>query len=272
MANSAAHYDTVAHAWRWLLGADLHYGLFSDGSEDLATATDALTNQMLEAAMLSAGERVLDVGCGNGRTAVRLVRETGCEMLGISPSQTCIELAWRHALESGVQAEFIQADGQSTGFEANSFDCIWVMESSHLMLNKQALMAECERLLRAGGQVVLCDIVALRPLDMSLLLQHRDAFLTLQSAFGRARMETREAYMTYVDNAGLTMHSWRDLTRQTQPTFTSWLANANSHREAIVAELDDAAWQSFHDACGILASFWDDMLGYALMVAKKPVP
>jgi hypothetical protein len=48
----AAHYDRVTAAWELLLGEDLHYGVFEDPGDDLATATQRLTDAMSEAARL----------------------------------------------------------------------------------------------------------------------------------------------------------------------------------------------------------------------------
>ena len=51
----AAHYDRVTEAWGLLLGAELHYGYFETGAEELAMATAALTDRMIAAAYLRPG-------------------------------------------------------------------------------------------------------------------------------------------------------------------------------------------------------------------------
>src|SRR5436309_7324222 len=98
----AAHYDRVTEAWRLLLGAELHYGYFASGAEELPVATYALTTQLIEAAQLAPGLRVLDVGCGVGEPARRLAREFGVDVLGITTSEvgvaTATELTAREAV------------------------------------------------------------------------------------------------------------------------------------------------------------------------------
>jgi len=43
-----------------------------------------------------------------------------------------------------------------------TFDVVWVLESSHLMRDKTALLRECVRVLAPGGRIALCDIIRKR--------------------------------------------------------------------------------------------------------------
>src|SRR4051794_18351636 len=80
------HYDRVTEAWRFLLGEDLHYGVFASGAEPLADATHALTDLMIEAAEFAPGLDVLDVGCGTGSPACHLAEQLDVRVLGITTS------------------------------------------------------------------------------------------------------------------------------------------------------------------------------------------
>lgn len=156
------HYDKVTRARVYLLGEDLHYGDFADPEEPLAAATARLTGRMAAAADLRPGLEVLDVGCGIGTPAVTVARRYGCHVTGISISEVGLKTARQSVLEWGVadRVRFLYGDGMSNGLLDASCDRVWVMESSHLMGDKAALLGECARVLRGGGKLVLCDIIA----------------------------------------------------------------------------------------------------------------
>ena len=87
---------------------------------------------------------------------------TGCHVTGISISEVGLKTARQSVLEWGVadRVRFLYGDGMSNGLLDASCDRVWVMESSHLMGDKAALLGECARVLRGGGKLVLCDIIA----------------------------------------------------------------------------------------------------------------
>jgi 27-O-demethylrifamycin SV methyltransferase len=265
------HYDTVVDAWSHLLGEDLHYGYFEQGNEPLTAATDALTDQMLHLARLSPGSRVLDVGCGTGKAACRMAIEHGCEVIGISPSRRCVEEAAARASRERTQVVFCQGDGTAMTFADDSFDCLWVMESSHLMDDKSALLDECCRTLSDGGRLVLCDIMLPRKLSLEEVIDYRDEFLLQRDVFGRAKMATLEFYREEITRRGLVIDDARWISEQTRPTFSRWRDNAAASKAAVIELLGATAWQQFASASEVLEQFWDEnILGYGILGAHKP--
>jgi 27-O-demethylrifamycin SV methyltransferase len=157
------------------------------------------------------------------------------------------------------------------GFADSSFDCIWVMESSHLMQDKPALLAECARVLRPRGRLVLCDIMAKRSLEMEDVIAYRDEFLLLQAVFGRARMEPLARYRAMLEDLGFTVTGAEDISAHTQATFSRWRDNALENRAEVVRLLGETAWREFLDSCLVLERLWDQgVLGYGLVAAVKP--
>jgi cyclopropane fatty-acyl-phospholipid synthase-like methyltransferase len=268
----AAHYDRVTEAWGLLLGDELHYGLFQSGEEDLATATGALTARMIEAADLAPGLRVLDVGCGTGTPACRLAWEHGVEVLGITTSEVGVAAATERARVAGLHTvRFEVRDGTDNGLPAASFDRVWVMESSHLMPDRQALLSECARVLRPGGRLVLCDIIRRREIPFPELRERRREFAVLRAAFGAARMDQLSDYAAYAAHAGLTGVECVDVTTETLPTFDRWQDNLDKHRARVEELLGADGAAEFEESLGILRGFWQDgTLGYGMMVASQP--
>lgn len=268
----AAHYDRVTEAWGLLLGEELHYGLFATGEEPLARATAALTEAMIDAAQLGPGLTVLDVGCGSGAPACRLAQEHGVEVLGITTSAVGVAAATERARGLGLPgARFEQRDGTATGLPDASFDRVWVMESSHLMPDREALVAECARVLRPGGRMVLCDLVRRREIPFLELRSRRREFAVLRAAFGAARMDPLSSYASLATSHGLEVDLERDLTAETRPTFARWLANTEAHRAEVTGILGEQSVAEFEESCRILEAFWDDgTLGYGILAAGKP--
>ncbi|MEP1471058.1 MAG: methyltransferase domain-containing protein [Halieaceae bacterium] len=272
--DSTLHYETVLDAWDHLLGEDLHYGYFVEASMPLAAATDALTDQMLLLAELKSQLKVLDIGCGTGKAGCRIVNEYDCQLVGVSPSESCVERANALADSKNLSgnARFEIGDGTALDFEDQSFDRVWVMESSHLMDNKTALLNECARLLRPGGRIVLCDVMLHFKLTLEQVIARRDEFLILKNAFGRARMETLNFYEKQLTDNNLELESARNITKETLPTFARWKENALHNRASVEEHIGRKAWEDFISSCDVLQEFWQHgVMGYGIISARKPV-
>ena len=268
----AAHYDRVTEAWGLLLGDELHWGVFRSGDEPLEVATAELTTRMIQAAQLAPGQRVLDVGCGSGAPARRLASEHGVEVLGITTSQIGVETAALETARAGVVGvTFEQRDGTANGLPDESFDRVWVLESSHLMPDRQAVVSECARVLKPGGRVALCDLIRRREIPFTELRERKDDFAILRAAFGAARMDTLDQYVGYMETAGLVVDDLVDITTETLPTLDRWRATAAQHRQAVTDILGEPSLEAFEASLGILEGFWrDGTLGYGLISASKP--
>lgn len=56
------------------------------------------------------GKKVLDVGCGGGILAESMARE-GATVTGLDMGFEPLQVAKLHALESGIEVEYVQGDG-----------------------------------------------------------------------------------------------------------------------------------------------------------------
>jgi cyclopropane fatty-acyl-phospholipid synthase-like methyltransferase len=267
-----SHYDRVTSAWGLLLGDELHYGLFASGDEDLTTATNALTARMLAEARIEPGLEVLDVGCGTGAPACDLVA-AGATVTGITTSAVGVAEATARVTAAGhaAKATFLQRDGMDNGFPDQSFDRAWVLESSHLMRERDRLLQECHRVLRPGGRLVLCDVVLMRPMPFEDVKRLRKPLALLREVFGDAHMLELSTYVRLAEEAGLVIETADDVSAAARPTFERWRANAHAHRDFVVGELGEEDWQRFVDACDVLEQLWDeDRFGYAVLAATRP--
>jgi 27-O-demethylrifamycin SV methyltransferase len=267
-----AHYDRITRAWRYLLGEDFHYGYFRAEDESLEAATGNLTTLMAEKGLIGAETSVLDVGCGIGNPACLLAERYGCRVTGISTSEIGVAHARERADDRGCsdRVSFSIANGMDNGLPDSAFDRVWVLESSHLMPHKDKLLAECARVLRPGGRLVLCDIILPSDLPLADVLCRAKDFIHLHYAFGRAKMETLETYREFAKFAGLERIQLLDISDQTFPTFAHWHARVKSNSEEVRALIGDDGLEHFLASCEILPAFWKQRIfGYGLMVAVK---
>jgi ubiquinone/menaquinone biosynthesis C-methylase UbiE len=115
---------------------------------------DATLKPTLAALQASAGERILDVGCGTGRLLRELqIAETGVEGWGVDVSEEMLRIAADHSTES----RHIRADVHRLPFRAGSFDAVVTSSSLHHWNRPAAVLTGIRELLRPGGRLVLTD-------------------------------------------------------------------------------------------------------------------
>lgn len=93
-----------------------------------------------------AGERILDVGCGDGVLTKKLV-ELGCAVIGIDASPAMVEAAQALGLDARVM------DGQALQF-TQEFDAVFSNAALHWMKQPESVISGAWRALKPGGRFV----------------------------------------------------------------------------------------------------------------------
>jgi trans-aconitate methyltransferase len=105
-----------------------------------------LAGSLVEALEPKAGERILDLGCGDGFLTQRLA-ESGATMVGVDSSPQMIAAAQ----ERGVDARY--AGGEALPFEGE-FDAVFSNAALHWMTDHDAVLRGVYRALKPGGRFV----------------------------------------------------------------------------------------------------------------------
>ena len=92
------------------------------------------------------GERILDLGCGDGALTIKLSK-MGCRVFGVDASAEMIEAAKALGLDAHVQ------DGQGLGFDSE-FDAVFSNAALHWMQQPRQVIRGVARALKAGGRFV----------------------------------------------------------------------------------------------------------------------
>jgi SAM-dependent methyltransferase len=125
-------------------------------AERYDTMVGAFGEAMLDAADLKQGERVLDVGCGNGATTIEAARRVrpGGVAVGIDLSAPMLSLArQRAATVEATETEFVQDDAQAHSFPAGEFDAVVSRFGVMFFDDPEAAFANLGRALRPGGRL-----------------------------------------------------------------------------------------------------------------------
>ena len=115
---------------------------------------------MLAAARPRSSQRVLDLGCGTGHTALAFAGHVE-QVVAVDLTEAMLEQGRRLAAERGVaNICFERGDVTRLPFDDDSFDCVTSRLSAHHYARPEAAVAEAARVLRPGGLLLLSDSVA----------------------------------------------------------------------------------------------------------------
>ncbi|MCC9310578.1 methyltransferase domain-containing protein [Kitasatospora sp. RB6PN24] len=112
--------------------------------------------RFLDTAAIGPAERVLDIGCGTGRTTLDAARRAvDGAALGVDLSAKMLTVARRTAAHEGVRnVHFTQADAQIHDFGAEPFDAAISRTGTMFFADPAAAFRNTARALRPGGRLV----------------------------------------------------------------------------------------------------------------------
>lgn len=121
---------------------------------------DRATEILLEHARIETAQQVLELGCGTGRFARRLLSEhlpANAQYRGLDLSPTMVHLARERVAQFGARAEIVLTDGSPPTGEPTASADRFVSNFVFDLLSEQeitAVVGEAHRILRPGG--LLC--------------------------------------------------------------------------------------------------------------------
>lgn len=159
--NIEEHYDLSNDFFQTFLDGSMMYSaaVFDGPDDTLEAAQQRKLQRILDKARISAGDHVLEIGCGWGAFAIKAARETGCRVTGITLSKEQLRLATERAREAGVsdRVEFRLCDYRHVEGQFDRIVSIEMLEAvGHEYL--PVFFQTCERLLKPHGIIVLQTI------------------------------------------------------------------------------------------------------------------
>lgn len=102
------------------------------------------------------GERVLDLGCGVGARTLAVARAGAAEVVGVDTDPEKVRRAREEADRSSADGILYAAQSGSTlGFVEGRFDVVLLLDVVEHLADPAAVLAECARVLRSGGRVLV---------------------------------------------------------------------------------------------------------------------
>jgi arsenite methyltransferase len=121
-----------------------------------------------ELGRLSAGERVLDLGCGAGTDSLVAAQMVGPDgsVIGIDMTPEMLAKAHRAAAEMGAaNVEFVEGEIELLPFADESVDVVISNGVIDLLPDKDTVFAEIYRVLRPGGRIQFADVTIQQPVS-----------------------------------------------------------------------------------------------------------
>ena len=121
--------------------------------------------------------RVLDLGCGDGTTAVPLAR-SGADVVGIDIARNLVEAGTRRAAEAGLsRLKFQEGDACNLeGVEEHSFDLTLSMFGAMFAARPHDVAREMVRVTKPGGRIVMGNWIPNDPTFVSQMLMLSSSF------------------------------------------------------------------------------------------------
>ena len=129
--------------------------------ETLDQSLSPRSRDMLYGKMAALGcndsHHVLDIGCWTAHHAVELSRRFGCRVTGVDYFEVAIAQARRNIEKEklGGLITAVQGDIHRLEYQDNEFDFIWCRDMLVHVRNIRQAMAECSRVLKPGGHMVI---------------------------------------------------------------------------------------------------------------------
>jgi ubiquinone/menaquinone biosynthesis C-methylase UbiE len=156
---------------------------------------------LLGVTRLAAGQRVLDVGCGNGMIAEYLSDRSGAHITGLDYIPQAIHQARQRTGAKSDRMAFAVGDINQLDLPAGAFDAVLSIDTLYFSNDITATLADFQAALRPDGQ-------------MAILYSHgREPGAPIESFSKETTLPDRTPLAVALQAAGLPYRTW-DLTRQ----------------------------------------------------------
>jgi SAM-dependent methyltransferase len=121
-----------------------------------ATVIVIVSELLCETADLRAGQRVLDVACGSGNTAIAAARRN-CDVTGLDYVHPLLERGRERAVVERLDVRFLCGDAERLPFRHGSFDAVMSTFGVMFAPDQSRAADELVRVCRPGGRIAMAN-------------------------------------------------------------------------------------------------------------------
>ncbi len=111
-------------------------------------------SRLIEQVRIDDDETVVDFGCGPGHYTLEIAKRAR-KTIGVDISEEMLKKARKAAAKAGVAIDFLQSNGESIELPSGSVDLVLLAHVFHEVSKKEDALLEFQRILRAGGRIVI---------------------------------------------------------------------------------------------------------------------
>jgi len=122
----------------------------------VAKVIEAGAAEFIDSLALKPGDRVLDVACGTGNTAIPAAR-AGAEVTGADIATNVLEQARQRAESEGLKIQFEEGDAENLPYDDAAFDVVVTMFGAMFAPRPELVSSELIRVCRPGGRIAMAN-------------------------------------------------------------------------------------------------------------------
>jgi sarcosine/dimethylglycine N-methyltransferase len=141
-------------------GEDIHIGLYQSDEEPIARASRRTVERMASRlSQLNEHSRAIDVGAGYGGSARYLAETRGCRVVALNLSEVENQRDRAKNAERGLAKliDVVDGDFEHIPYNDDAFDVAWSQDAMLHSGNREKVLAEVARVLKAGGEFIFTD-------------------------------------------------------------------------------------------------------------------
>jgi len=183
------------------------------------------------------GKDILDIGCGNGRMAIKLAEEAR-SVTGVDLDAKLVDFAVDYAKSNSVpNLHFAEMSATELQFADESFDLVLMPWMLHMIKDKAQALREVRRVLRRGGQLMVfgiwgdCDydriarhFVARRDQEINPLICYQEPLNEVFGSFEEEVLPQDKSFSFVFPDCGVTVEAFNF-------AFKNWYDKQMSEKE-----------------------------------------
>lgn len=235
-----------------------------------------LTKLMIELAGFKEGDRILDMGCGDGETLTFMREEYGIKPYGCDMDQNMLD----RALARDPQLKLRHTEGVELDYPSYYFDGVIMECSFSLMSRHDELLHELYCIMKPGARMAISDLYIINP-DPT---RAAEAYLNARAILDRPREDSdcdnsplypspyildgmfmQDKFIDIVRDTGFEIVAFKDKTPELRDFYAQALMDHGSIEKFFEATLPEGS-----EPCNFCRTKPGKNTGYFVMVAEKP--